>query len=198
MFQVFPNALDDLTSEDVMRNAAVNLGSLGGVCINPVFGTEAKSLPPNSFSWGTFIPFPVSPSLKLISSLAWTIGRSIALSRSLKLDPISTLLSSQHGTLLFTGKIISVTRYVSKGFTRGNVLLAEIPRDDIPGVKENNEGKETEPRELFVDFENENLNAVLKVKGKEDSLLAICPDLITVSPLVPSSLSRCILSQCLC
>jgi DUF917 family protein len=78
------------------------------------------------------------------------------------------------------------------------VLLAEIPRDDIPGVKENNEGKETEPRELFVDFENENLNAVLKVKGKEDSLLAICPDLITVSSLLLSGLSWCILSQCLC
>lgn len=34
--------------------------------------------------------------------------------------------------------------------------------------------------ELWVEFENENLNAVLKAEGKEDRLLAICPDLITV------------------
>ena len=39
-----------------MRNAAVRLGSLAGVCINPIFGTEAKSLPPNSFSYGPFTP----------------------------------------------------------------------------------------------------------------------------------------------
>jgi hypothetical protein len=72
-----------------------------------------------------------------------------------------------------------VTRYVSKGFTRGNVLLDEISRDEPSNFEVGKEGKEEHNR-LFVDFENENLNAILKVEGKEDKLLAICPDLITV------------------
>lgn len=90
----------------------------------------------------------------------------------MKLDPITALIKSENGTLLFTGKIISVTRHVSKGFTRGDVILSSIPREGGDGVA----GEE----ELWVEFENENLNAMLKAKGKEDRLLAICPDLITV------------------
>lgn len=73
-----------------------------------------------------------------------------------------------------------MTRHVSKGFTRGNVLLSEIPRDDPSTVETTVEEREEGHKKLFVDFENENLNAILKVDGKEDKLLAICPDLITV------------------
>jgi DUF917 family protein len=169
--------LDYLTAEEVMRNAAVRLGSLAGVCINPILGTEAKSLPPNSFSYGRF----ASPFVPLTANrlTAWTIGRSIALSRALKVDPISTLVAAHGGILLFTGKITSVNRYVAKGFTRGNVSLDEISRED-PSDIANVEQKAAESRRVFVEFENENLNVVLKVKGKEDKLLAICPDLITV------------------
>ncbi|KIN05893.1 hypothetical protein OIDMADRAFT_176029 [Oidiodendron maius Zn] len=158
--ETFPDQLDNLTAEEVMRSAAVRLGSLAGVCINPILGTEAKTLPPNSFSF------------------AWTIGRSIALSRSLKLDPITTLLASHSGVLLFTGKITSVNRYVAKGFTRGNVLLDEISREDPSNIADRAQ-EAGEPRRALVEFENENLNVVLKEKGKEDRLVAICPDLIT-------------------
>lgn len=49
------------------------------------------------------------------------------------------------------------------GFTRGSVILESTPPSST----------------LQVDFENENLNAILKEEGKEDKLLAICPDLIT-------------------
>jgi DUF917 family protein len=101
----------------------------------------------------------------------------------MKLDPISTLLAEHHGTLLFTGKITSVTRYVSKGFTRGSVLLDEISRDDPSRADSKRAGREICSR-LFVDFENENLNAILKVEGEADKLLAICPDLITVCSLL--------------
>lgn len=65
--------------------------------------------------------------------------------------------------------------------------LNEISREN-PSIVTGAGHEEIEPRELFVNFENENLNCVLKVKGKDDKLVAVCPDLITVtSALVLSS-----------
>jgi DUF917 family protein len=150
-----------------MRNASVSLGSLAGMCTNPVYGIEAKTLPPNSFSHGTQSALLPSPLHKLTPLTAWSIGRSIALARSLKRDPIASLLASQNGVLLFTGKITSVTRTVSKGFTRGNVTLESPSPNTEP------------PQHMFVEFENENLSAVLR--GAEgERVLAVCPDLIQV------------------
>ena len=109
---------------------------------------------------------PISTILAANIYQAWSIGRSIAISRSLKQDPITDLLKEQNGILLFTGKIVSVTRKVSKGFTRGNITIARL--------------SEEEASELYVEFENENLSAVLK-EGSEEKTLAVCPDLIQVS-----------------
>lgn len=140
-----------------MRDACTALGSLSGMCVSPVFGSEARTLPSNSFSH------------------AWSIGRSIALSRSLKLNPITSLLANENGALLFTGKIISVTRNVAEGFTRGSVLLESFSDSD---TNTNNEVKAGES--LLIDFENENLSATLQVPGGKGRVLACCPDLITV------------------
>ena len=146
---IFSMAKDNYETEDLMRKACERLGNLSGMCVNPVYGKEARTLPANSFSH------------------AWCIGRSIALSRSLKLDPVVTLLKEENGVLLFTGKIISVTRDVSEGFTRGSVLLDSTTSSLAP------------TQSLFVEFENENLSAVLKIPGQDDKVLACCPDLIT-------------------
>lgn len=151
-----------------MRNASIRLGSFGGMCCNPLTGLEAKALPSNSFSHGTLhLSFIYSSDIVP----AWSIGRSIALSRSRKVDPIPALLATERGTLVFTGKIVSVDRHVSEGFVRGSVLL-----DSISG-SENGNGKAS----LYVEFENENLSATRKVAGEEDEIVAVCPDLITVS-----------------
>jgi hypothetical protein len=115
------------------------------------------------FSWYVFLLLPLRLTFK-----AWTIGRSIALSRSLKQDPIASLLSSENGVLIFTGKIISVTRQVAEGFTRGCVLLESFSQRNDSLLKT-----------LVIDFENENLIAKLQVKG-EEKVLACCPDLIVV------------------
>ncbi|KAH8663399.1 hypothetical protein BGZ60DRAFT_470898 [Tricladium varicosporioides] len=154
---VFKTARDNLHAEDLMRDACTALGSLSGMCVSPFLGLEARTLPSNSFSH------------------AWSIGRSIALSRSLKLDPITDLLATENGVLLFTGKIISVTRNVAEGFTRGSVLLEPFFDSD------NNPNHEVEVgQSLLIDFENENLSATLQVLGGEGKVLASCPDLITV------------------
>jgi len=115
--------------------------------------------------------WPYIQQQKLIAFTAWTIGRSIALSRSLKEDPVTSLLKSENGVLLFTGKIISVTRNVGDGFTRGNVILESFSDTDPNTVDSTTS--------LLVDFENENLSAILRENGKEDCVLAVCPDLIT-------------------
>ncbi|KAG4420786.1 hypothetical protein IFR04_006066 [Cadophora malorum] len=150
---MFPNPRDNLHAEDLMREACTDLGSLSGMCVNPVHGVEARALPKNSFSH------------------AWMIGRSIALSRSLKQDPVTSLLTTEHGILLFTGKIISVTRHVAEGFTRGSVLL-EAFSERQPAASDS-------VTSLLVDFENENLSAILQTPGQADKVLAVCPDLIT-------------------
>jgi DUF917 family protein len=142
------------------------------MCINPIDGIEAKTLPRNSFSHGE-LPLPLSstPSRHEANNHppAWSIGRSIAIFRSLKLDPIPPLLKSERGILLFTGKIISVTRNVGSGFTRGSVLLAPLT----------NSSPSRPSSSLLVDFENENLSVTLRSPGQADKTLAVCPDLIT-------------------
>jgi DUF917 family protein len=59
-----------------------------------------------------------------------------------------------------------VTRHVTEGFTRGNVTLESLS----PGVTDT----------MFVEFENENLSAVLRGVSGEERVLAVCPDLIQV------------------
>ncbi|KAK2030244.1 hypothetical protein LX32DRAFT_559167 [Colletotrichum zoysiae] len=146
--KIFATTKDNFETEELMRNACTDLGSLAGLCVNPLDGIEARSLPRNSFS------------------LAWSIGRSIAVSRSQKLDPVTMLLKEQNGVLLFRGKITSVTRQVARGFTRGSVLLS--PSD----------GNTSSSTSLLVEFENENLCAVLKQEGQENKAIAVVPDLI--------------------
>lgn len=150
--EVFMNSKDAEEAELLMRDACTQQGSLSGMVVNPISGTEARTLPSNSYSW------------------AWQIGRSIAIARSKKADPVKALMESQNGTLLFTGKVVSVTRKVAEGFTRGSVLL-----DHIAGSTSTTD----EPTSsLYVEFENENLCAILKTPGKDDVVLAVCPDLI--------------------
>lgn len=40
-----------------MRRACIELGSLSGVTTNPIYGAEARTLPRNSFSYGTYLLF---------------------------------------------------------------------------------------------------------------------------------------------
>jgi DUF917 family protein len=77
--------------------------------------------------------------------------------------------------LLFTGKIVSVTRNVAEGFSRGSVLLEPFSVDD-----RRRDMTEKVEKSLVIDFENENLCAVLKEGGGQDRVLACCPDLIVV------------------
>lgn len=50
--QVVTAAEDVYQTEELMRDACTELGSLAGICVNPLKGVEARSLPRNSFSLG--------------------------------------------------------------------------------------------------------------------------------------------------
>lgn len=142
-----------------MREACTNLGSLAGLCYNPIWGNEAKTLPKNTFSW------------------AWSIGRTISLSRQQKQDPIQNLVDEENGSLLFSGKIISVTRHVARGFTRGRTILQSFVGEF---ATESSTSQPHSSSQLVVEFENENLSATLHFsESPEKRILALCPDLIT-------------------
>lgn len=53
LIQMLHIARDDHHAEDAMRQACIELGSLSGVTTNPIHGAEARTLPSNSFSYGT-------------------------------------------------------------------------------------------------------------------------------------------------
>lgn len=80
-----------------------------------------------------------------------------------------TLVQEQNGVLLGTGKITSVTRTVGEGFTKGNVVVS-------PDLASNTLSESS----LLVTFENENLCVTSTMLGRDDQVLAVCPDLITL------------------
>lgn len=93
----------------------------------------------------------------------------MALSREKKLDVAHTLVQEHNGVFLGTGKITSVTRTVGEGFTKGNVI-----------VSPDHASHSSSQSSMLVSFENENLCVTSMESGREDQVLAVCPDLITL------------------
>lgn len=82
------------------------------------------------------------------------------------------------GRELFSGKVIDVSRDVSKGgYTVGRCLLAPLSDDEI-----GNSNTPAEKRHLVIPFQNEFLYAAYTdVKGKEETeVICTVPDLISV------------------
>jgi DUF917 family protein len=80
--------------------------------------------------------------------------------------------------LLYTGKVVDVTRDVSRGYTIGRCVLAPLTAD------ENEDGQasvQQETRNLAIPFQNEYLAAGLidPGTGKEDMVCTV-PDLISI------------------
>lgn len=94
-------------------------------------------------------------------SLAIEIGRTIEEARTKQEDPVEQVLAITSGYELFRGKIVDVERRTVKGFARGTARFEGID--------------EYQDQELRIDFQNENLVAVI-----EGQVVASVPDLITV------------------
>jgi DUF917 family protein len=80
-------------------------------------------------------------------------------------------------TLLYSGKIVDVTRDVSRGYTSGKCVMAPLALDESdqePG------GKEQEKRNLVIPFQNEYLAAALIDSDEKEEMLCSAPDLISI------------------
>jgi DUF917 family protein len=112
-------------------------------------------------------------------SLAWRIGRAVALCRSKnQIDAVADAIIKEVGgqksaKVLFKGKIVLVERKMVKGHVYGEVLISA---SDVSGA-----GGAVEFTGMFkIPFKNENILATaIDVDGKEE-VVASVPDLICV------------------
>ena len=94
-------------------------------------------------------------------SQAWRIGEAIRAARQHKANPVTAVLESENGALLFAGKISGLERDTGGGFARG--------RFSVQGL-----GTASGER-CDVEFQNENL-----IARREGRPVAMVPDLISV------------------
>ncbi|KEF56832.1 uncharacterized protein A1O9_07022 [Exophiala aquamarina CBS 119918] len=116
------------------------------------------------------------------TSLAWYIGRAVYLARQEKTDIMKAVVEANpSGRVLYTGKIVSINRYVSPaGYTEGSVRLKPIGSDE----QEYGDSTMTEARDMVLPFQNEYLYAELvdpaAAKGTRGEILCTVPDLISL------------------
>ncbi|KAH0845037.1 hypothetical protein AYO21_01700 [Fonsecaea monophora] len=116
------------------------------------------------------------------TSLAWYIGRAVYLAKQEKTDIMKAIIEANpSGRVLYTGKIVSVNRYVSAGgYTEGTVRLKPISSDEM----EYGDTASAETRDMILPFQNEYLYAELvepdAPKGTKGEILCTVPDLISL------------------
>ncbi|KAK3076099.1 hypothetical protein LTS18_013925, partial [Coniosporium uncinatum] len=122
------------------------------------------------------------------TSLAWYIGRAVYLAKQEKTDIMEAIIEANpSGRVLYTGKIVAVSREVSSGgYTEGYVRIKPIAGDEL----EYGEAVRQEPREMVLPFQNEYLYAALvdpscgnshkEVMASKAEILCTVPDLISL------------------
>mmetsp|Transcript_81746 Transcript_81746/g.198121 ORF Transcript_81746/g.198121 Transcript_81746/m.198121 type:complete len:201 (+) Transcript_81746:1-603(+) len=101
-------------------------------------------------------------------SQAWRLGQSVLRARAAHSDPVQAILESEHGRLLFCGKVVDVSRETRAGFARGRLLLrsADVPPGEAPGAAGD---------ECCIEYQNEYLLCLV-----DGARVAVVPDLICV------------------
>lgn len=121
-------------------------------------------------------------------SLAWRIGRCIALCQAI--NTMSTVAESiiaeaggsEAAKVLFRGKIVRVERRLFKGHSYGEVHIAAFEsgdEDESAGVKDR-AAAVAQGGTLKIPFKNENILAEHTAEDGETSILACVPDLISI------------------
>ncbi|EPE04213.1 hydantoinase [Ophiostoma piceae UAMH 11346] len=147
--------------ERLLRTAAVELGLGCAVCAKPLPGNVIKKyVVPNTISQ------------------AWYLGRAVHIARRSKTSLTDAIFATTTGKVLFTGKIVSVSRDVTRGYTMGRVLIA--PVSDDGGDSES--AASSEAPHMLIPFQNEYLYAAWSdAKGTETrELVCTVPDLISI------------------
>jgi DUF917 family protein len=106
------NAVVVLRSQDawwmerLSRSVAVAVGSTAGTCKAPRSGREIREC-----------------AILHSTSKAIRLGRRVQEARRAHEDPVAAVVESEHGRLLFTGKIQDVERRTTAGFLRGTARV---------------------------------------------------------------------------
>ncbi|KAF7557752.1 hypothetical protein G7Z17_g364 [Cylindrodendrum hubeiense] len=171
---LMPKATSDLQVERVIRAALSQMGSHTGCAEAPVTGAETKR-------W----------AVEHTISQAWRIGRAVAKARlSNRIDSVAETIVDECGgpeaaKVLWKGKIVGVERKLHNGHVYGECIIEGADVADASTSTTDGDGQFKGL--VKIPFKNENI-AVLKttsiedtgVKEKQEDVLAIVPDLISV------------------
>ncbi|ETN37001.1 uncharacterized protein HMPREF1541_07989 [Cyphellophora europaea CBS 101466] len=149
--------------EGMIRTACIELGNATAAAGAPFKGSIIKKYA---------VPNTVSQ--------AWFLGRAVHMARQTKVDFIKAIGSETPVKLLYTGKVIDVTRDVSRGYTVGRCLLAPLSSDEL---QDTGPGVAAETRNMVIPFQNEYLAAAFVVPGQADEageMACTVPDLISI------------------
>ena len=178
---VMPRASSDLQVERILRAALSEMGSQVGAADPPVTGAETKR-------------WVVEHTL----SQAWKIGRAVARARaSSRVDQAGEVIVDEcggpgAGKVLWKGKIVGVERTLRTGHVYGECIIEGADVTDADDEPHDGLGSRLEENRfrgrIKIPFKNENIAALRIPPGgenagspeKQDDVLAIVPDLITV------------------
>ncbi|KAL1867169.1 hypothetical protein VTK73DRAFT_4281 [Phialemonium thermophilum] len=154
--------------EKIHRKAGTELGLFSEMVIPPLTVKQTKQVG----TLGT-------------TSLAWYIGRAVYLARQQNTSIMKAIVEANpSGRVLYTGKVISVNRYVSAGgYTEGSVRLKPLADDE----QEYGDIVSSEKRHMVLPFQNEYLYAELVEPDQptdrdtpRGEVLCTVPDLISL------------------
>jgi DUF917 family protein len=92
--------------ERLSRTACVAVGSIAATCKAPRTGREVKEC-----------------GILYSTTKAIRLGRTVQAARRAHEDPVAALVDTEHGRLLFTGKVADVARRTTEGFLRGTATV---------------------------------------------------------------------------
>ena len=112
--------------ENLARSATTTMGSSAAFVPAPLSGSDVKRVTvPNAYSQ------------------AWRLGRTVLAANAAQEDPVAAVVAAENGRILFSGKIVDVTRKTALGFVRGDLTVSELLGE---------EESETPPRECKLHF----------------------------------------------
>ncbi|RFU24482.1 hypothetical protein B7463_g11857, partial [Scytalidium lignicola] len=158
---IMTKAKDDMFIDRSLRAACTEMGSHVGMAAKPC---NIKTVQTQAVL-GTI-------------SLAWRIGRAVALSltntRSIADAIIEEVGGPETAKKLFEGKIVSVEKMQFKGHTYGEVVIEPLSDEEEEGTASTFTGS------VMIPFKNENLYVQHTSPSGEKTMFATVPDLIAV------------------
>ncbi len=141
---IIPEAISAKWVERIARAITVQMGCVACYALAPMSAQQVRS----------------TAVLRTLS-LARDVGDAVKNANRRKEDPVSAILETCPGQVLFTGKVADLDRRTTAGFARGSVTL------DGMGLYQR--------QQMHIEFQNENL-----IARRDGQIICTVPDLICV------------------